>query len=95
MKASKVFFTSELFYFVLRVNISVSPESSGEEPMNKAAAEGALPGAMSYRNSCQEPKELGDSPDFFRDVSNDLTLIVNLKAALRGIKLPAYATLIG
>ncbi|RMB92359.1 hypothetical protein DUI87_31234 [Hirundo rustica rustica] len=59
MKASKVFFTSELFYyFVLRVNISVSPESSGEEPMNKAAAEGALPGAMSYRNSCQEPKEL-------------------------------------
>ncbi|RMB90802.1 hypothetical protein DUI87_32795 [Hirundo rustica rustica] len=37
----------------------------------------------------------GDSPDFFRDVSNDLTLIVNLKAALRGIKLPAYATLIG
>ncbi|RMC21231.1 hypothetical protein DUI87_02089 [Hirundo rustica rustica] len=39
--------------------------------------------------------EIGDSPDFFRDVSNDLTLIVNLKAALRGIKLPAYATLIG
>ncbi|RMC13593.1 hypothetical protein DUI87_08669 [Hirundo rustica rustica] len=39
--------------------------------------------------------QAGDSPDFFRDVSNDLTLIVNLKAALRGIKLPAYATLIG
>ncbi|RMC19733.1 hypothetical protein DUI87_03297 [Hirundo rustica rustica] len=39
--------------------------------------------------------QYGDSPDFFRDVSNDLTLIVNLKAALRGIKLPAYATLIG
>ncbi|XP_039946958.1 uncharacterized protein LOC120765832 [Hirundo rustica] len=39
-------------------NISVSPESSGGEPVNKTAAEGALPGAVSYRSSSQEPKEL-------------------------------------
>ncbi|RMC17187.1 hypothetical protein DUI87_05764 [Hirundo rustica rustica] len=45
--------------------------------------------------TCWTGPKVGDSPDFFRDVSNDLTLIVNLKAALRGIKLPAYATLIG
>ncbi|RMC22224.1 hypothetical protein DUI87_00535 [Hirundo rustica rustica] len=43
----------------LEGNISVGPESSGREPVNKAAAEGALPGAESCGNSSQEPKELG------------------------------------
>ncbi|TRZ08564.1 hypothetical protein HGM15179_018545 [Zosterops borbonicus] len=60
---------------VIHVNISVAPESSGGQPVNKAAAEGALPGAVSYRNSSQEPEEL------------DIHLIyLARRAALRGKK---------
>ncbi|KAM7023626.1 uncharacterized protein M8220_015220 [Acridotheres tristis] len=39
-------------------NVNVAPESSGGEPANKAAAEGALPGTESCGNSSQEPEEL-------------------------------------
>ncbi|RMC21191.1 hypothetical protein DUI87_02049 [Hirundo rustica rustica] len=55
----------------------------------------AFGGDLSRIGSSIWQRPPGDSPDFFRDVSNDLALIVNLKAALRGIKLPTYATLIG
>ncbi|XP_032942425.1 uncharacterized protein LOC117011206 [Catharus ustulatus] len=39
-------------------NIDAASESSGGEPENKAAAEGALPGTQSCGNSSQEPEEL-------------------------------------
>uniref|UniRef100_A0A803VW05 HSF-type DNA-binding domain-containing protein n=1 Tax=Ficedula albicollis TaxID=59894 RepID=A0A803VW05_FICAL len=38
--------------------INVASESSGGEPVNKAAAEGGLPGTESSGNSSQEPEEL-------------------------------------
>ncbi|XP_032942472.1 uncharacterized protein LOC117011239 [Catharus ustulatus] len=39
-------------------NINVAPESSGGEPVNKAAAEEALPGMQSCGSSSQEREEL-------------------------------------
>ncbi|RMB89654.1 hypothetical protein DUI87_33948 [Hirundo rustica rustica] len=72
-------------------------ERSRTEPSRAAGNAGAGTECSRAQPSFPEEANLNDcdSPDFFRDVSNDLTLIVNLKAALRGIKLSAYATLIG
>ncbi|XP_068856432.1 uncharacterized protein [Aphelocoma coerulescens] len=58
-------------------NRSVAPESSGGEAGNRAAAEGALPGAMSCRKRSLEPKE----PDIH-------LIYLSRRAALRGRKGP-------
>ncbi|RMB99204.1 hypothetical protein DUI87_24396 [Hirundo rustica rustica] len=42
-----------------RGNINVAPESPGEDPMNRAAAEEASSGTESCRNSSPEPEEPG------------------------------------
>ncbi|XP_048147077.1 heat shock factor protein 5-like [Corvus hawaiiensis] len=60
-----------------QVNLSVAPESSGGEAGNRAAAEGALPGAMSCRKSSLEPEE----PDIH-------LIYLSRRAALRGRKGP-------
>ncbi|XP_077027809.1 heat shock factor protein 5-like isoform X3 [Agelaius phoeniceus] len=48
----------EMFSPSAEGNITVGPESSGGEPVDSAAAEGALPGTESCRNNSQEPEEL-------------------------------------
>lgn len=47
------------FCFFFKGNINVAPESSGGEAGNRAAAEGALSGAMSCRKRSLEPEEPG------------------------------------
>ncbi|XP_074388974.1 uncharacterized protein LOC141727099 isoform X1 [Zonotrichia albicollis] len=49
----------EMFSPSAQGNIHVAPESSRGEPVDRAAAEGALPGTKSCRNNSQEPEELG------------------------------------
>ncbi|XP_050184395.1 heat shock factor protein 5 [Myiozetetes cayanensis] len=66
----------EMFPF-LEGNISVPSESSGGEPVTKAAEEKALPGNMSSGNSPLEPKE----PEVHE-------LYLARRAALRGRKRP-------
>ncbi|XP_053860345.1 heat shock factor protein 5-like [Vidua macroura] len=62
----------EMFSPSAQGNINVVPESSGGEPVDRAAAEGALPGT---KNNSQEPEEL------------DIHLIyLARRAALRGKK---------
>ncbi|XP_037980464.1 heat shock factor protein 5-like isoform X3 [Motacilla alba alba] len=48
----------EMFSLSAQGNIHVAPESSGGEPVDRAAAEGALPGTKSCGNNSQEPEEL-------------------------------------
>ncbi|XP_041267568.1 heat shock factor protein 5-like [Onychostruthus taczanowskii] len=48
----------EMFSASAQGNTDVAPESSGGKPVDRAAAEGALPGTESCRNNSQEPKEL-------------------------------------
>ncbi|XP_059692445.1 uncharacterized protein LOC132322153 isoform X2 [Haemorhous mexicanus] len=47
----------EMFAPSAQGNSHVAPESSGGEPVDRAAAEGALPGTKSCGNYSQEPKE--------------------------------------
>ncbi|KAL9822263.1 uncharacterized protein GJ701_017024 [Geothlypis trichas] len=48
----------EMFSSSAQGNITVAPESSGGEPVARAAAEGVLPGTKSCKNNSQEPEEL-------------------------------------
>ena len=47
------------FCFSAQDNVSVAPDSSGGEPVDRAAEEEAESGTESCRNSSQEPEEPG------------------------------------